>query len=270
MGRPRRSETADPTPARILAAAEEVFARRGFEAARLEDIAAAAGVRRPSLLYHFPSKEKLYAAVVQSAFAQLRDSLVRSMTGEGPFMVRVESALRSYIHFLATRPDPTRIFVREILDAGPGEALLRQQVVPMLDLAETFLREAGGPAVRDGVDIRAVLLQVVGGAILYAIAERLRGPLWDGTRPLPPTREGAQRRDARFTAATIALAGTLVIEPKTLAAAVRDAGRRPERQAGSPRARSARSRPGAKPIDAAGDREPSGRARGAPRNRRPR
>ena len=230
MGRPRRAEGADPTPARILAAAEEVFARRGYEAARLEDIAAAAGVRRPSLLYHYPSKEKLYAATVASAFAQLRDSLVKSMAGEGPFVERVESALRSYVTFLASRPDPTRIFVREILDAGPGDALLRQQVIPMLDLAEAFLRQAGGNAVRQDIDLRAALLQVVGGAVLYGIAERLRGPLWDGSRPLPATREGAQRRDARFAAAVLSLGGAMILEPKTFAAAVRKAERRPRKK----------------------------------------
>ena len=100
----------------------------------------------------------------------------------------------------------------------------------MIDLAETFLREAGGPAVREGVDIRAALLQVVGGAVLYAIAERLRGPLWDGTRPLPATREGSQRRDARFANAAVSLAGAMVIEQKTFAAAVRDAERRPRKK----------------------------------------
>ncbi|MGH7287017.1 MAG: TetR family transcriptional regulator, partial [Myxococcota bacterium] len=48
------------TRAAILAAAEAVFAERGFAAARLEDVAARVGIRRASIVYHFRDKRELY------------------------------------------------------------------------------------------------------------------------------------------------------------------------------------------------------------------
>ncbi|HUO35078.1 MAG TPA: helix-turn-helix domain-containing protein [Candidatus Acidoferrum sp.] len=55
-----RTET---TQRRLLAAAERIFARDGFEAARLEDIAAAAGYTRGALYAHFEDKEDIFFAL---------------------------------------------------------------------------------------------------------------------------------------------------------------------------------------------------------------
>ena len=51
---------------RILEAARGEFAQHGY-AARLQDIAERAGLTHPTLLYHFGSKERLYAAVIEDA-----------------------------------------------------------------------------------------------------------------------------------------------------------------------------------------------------------
>ena len=77
MGRPPASRFEIDTPTRILDAAEHAFAIAGLAGARLADIAGAAGIRRPSLLYHFSSKERLYGAVVERAFAVLTDTLTQ-------------------------------------------------------------------------------------------------------------------------------------------------------------------------------------------------
>ncbi len=49
----------------ILAAAEAVFAEQGFGGATMAAIAARAGVPKPNVHYYFPTKEKLYRAVVE-------------------------------------------------------------------------------------------------------------------------------------------------------------------------------------------------------------
>ena len=68
------------TADRILAEARGEFARRGFAAARLQDIAGRAGLSHPTLLYHFGSKERLYEAVIEQAVHDWADTTRRAIS----------------------------------------------------------------------------------------------------------------------------------------------------------------------------------------------
>src|SRR5579862_3274783 len=66
---PRWRRRKQARPAEIIAAALQVFAERGFAAARLDDIAARAGVSKAALYLYFDTKEALFRAVVTEAVA---------------------------------------------------------------------------------------------------------------------------------------------------------------------------------------------------------
>src|SRR5262252_9601490 len=69
-----------PKPARrrqLLAAAQEVFVAQGYHAAAMDDIAERAGVSKPVLYQHFPSKLDLYVALLDQ-HAQMLESRVRA------------------------------------------------------------------------------------------------------------------------------------------------------------------------------------------------
>lgn len=198
MGRPKLSGIDTATTERILAAAEDAFARGGLSATRLEDIATAAGVRRPSLLYHFPSKDALYDATVSRVFGRLRDALLAAMQSEGDFGERLDGTVRNYVQFLADNPNIARLFFRELLDeGGPGRRLIEEQVAPLLARAETFVRESGKDWLRPTVDVRTALLQIVAGAAMYAIAGPLRSALWDEPAGSAKSGDTDRRRSAR-------------------------------------------------------------------------
>ena len=59
----------------VLARVAGLFARRGFDGTSVQLIAAEVGIRKPSLLYHFPSKDALRLAVLGSGERDLADRL---------------------------------------------------------------------------------------------------------------------------------------------------------------------------------------------------
>jgi TetR/AcrR family transcriptional regulator len=115
---PRRRTSGDQTRAAILAAAERHFAERGFEAARLEDIAADVGIRRSAIFYHFSDKLELYAAVLEEVLG----AATIVLPARGSAADRIETAILGWIDYVARRPSVARLILREAASARPGIA----------------------------------------------------------------------------------------------------------------------------------------------------
>jgi AcrR family transcriptional regulator len=71
----RQAERTEATRRKLLAAAERIFARDGFEAARLEDIAAGAGYTRGAFYANFGGKEEIFFALLEQWVWQRIDSV---------------------------------------------------------------------------------------------------------------------------------------------------------------------------------------------------
>jgi len=112
----RRRSSGLQTRAEIVAAAERHFAERGFEAARLEDIAAEVGIRRAAIFYHFGDKQELYDAVLDAVFA----GAMAAMPDRGSAVERLEASLTGWIDYVARRPSVARLILREAANAQPG------------------------------------------------------------------------------------------------------------------------------------------------------
>jgi len=184
MGRPRAEDVKVSTPQRVLEAAELVFAEQGYGPAKLADIAARAGIRRPSLLYHFKSKEELYQATVQRAFSNLGEALRAAMLSEGSFQERLLETAERYAAFLAENQQVARIVLRELLDSkgpGPGTDILMNQVSPLVDAVEAFIATQGDDVIADGAPVRARIMCIASTLIMRAAAQ-VRDALW-GPQP---------------------------------------------------------------------------------------
>lgn len=179
MARPRRDPDDEATGARLLDAAAAVFARRGYEAARLEDIAAEVGITRPSLLYHFGSKEELYAAVVAGAFAALDASVDRALAGDAPYARRLERLTAALVAFEGEHRPLLAVIVRRLLGAGGdgGADVSLRAFAALVDRLEQLVREGAGRALPRGYPVRAAILQLV-------FAHLVRSALGDGGQAL--------------------------------------------------------------------------------------
>lgn len=111
------SAKAERTRAAILAAAEQQFARRGFVATRLEDVAAAVDLKRAALFYHFRDKQSLYDAVLTDAFGSLSTRLAEAFSAPESISVRIERAVEAWVDTVVARPTLARLILRHAAEA---------------------------------------------------------------------------------------------------------------------------------------------------------
>jgi AcrR family transcriptional regulator len=176
MARPSKELAAD-TQDRLLEGAEGLFALNGLKATRLEDVAKFAGISRPSLLYHFSSKDLLYESVVTRIFDALAMSLGGAMAGQGDFDEQLLNVVRSFSEFLANRPNAAAILLREVISPeGPGRRRLVELGGPMIDQIEIWVSASG--RIRPEVSVRSLLMHIVSDTLLRNGTGELKTLFW--------------------------------------------------------------------------------------------
>ncbi|HWK44199.1 MAG TPA: TetR/AcrR family transcriptional regulator [Stellaceae bacterium] len=104
--------------ARILAAAEQVFAQRGFAGATMAEIAAAADLPKANLHYYFGTKEALYLAVLEDILALWLDATDGIRADRHP-AVALGGYIRAKMAHSRTRPLASKVFANELLHGAP-------------------------------------------------------------------------------------------------------------------------------------------------------
>ncbi len=124
----------------ILEAALEVFSSQGFRGATLEQIAEAAGLSKPNLLYYFPSKEAVHSTLLAGLLDTWLDPL-REMDAAGDPVAEILGYVRRKLDLSRDFPRESRLFANEILQGAPRmRAVIEGELKALVEEKAAVLR----------------------------------------------------------------------------------------------------------------------------------
>lgn len=174
------------TRERILDGALDVFARKGYHRAIVDDIVRASGTSKGAVYHHFPNKEAVFAALVDD-FAELLVSRVASVvSARHGALAKVDGALTAALTTFADNEQLARLILLEAVSLGPAYQRKRAEVVARFAaLIQGYLDEAVADGSLPAVDTRVATLAWLG-AVNELVVQWLHGAVPDLAAAIPP------------------------------------------------------------------------------------
>lgn len=187
---------------RILDAALEVFSRRGYRDASIDEIAGASHTSKGGVYFHFPNKEAIFLTLLNRTAARLRQKIEAALEAHQDPIAKADAALLTVLHTFAKHRGLARLFLAEALGAGREfhrrMAEIRSEFAAIIQgQLEEAVRQGIIPPIDTEVAARAwfgALNEVITGWVLSGRPERLEDT-YAALRPLLMQSVGA--RDPR-------------------------------------------------------------------------
>jgi AcrR family transcriptional regulator len=152
---------------RIVAAARELFAEKGFDAVSIAELAAGAEVNRALIYYYFEDKLDLYRAAVESVLAFLPDLWAKDEVLTGPPADRLDAFIRAMWQALERNRDFVKLIIREVATGGAAsEAIFKKYLAPNFIFVKGILDEGVARGELAAVDTAATALALISGVVL--------------------------------------------------------------------------------------------------------
>jgi AcrR family transcriptional regulator len=158
MGRPERRQ-------QILTVAREVFARRGYHAAKIDEIVASAGIARGTFYLYFEDKRTIFEEIVDRTIARLGLAIVRVDPHDAVHGVaeQVRDNIRRVVRVLLEDRATTKILLSDALGVDPGfDRKLLSFYDEMSSMLEHSLRDGQELGVVSGGDVRLMSWLLMG------------------------------------------------------------------------------------------------------------
>jgi TetR/AcrR family transcriptional regulator len=161
----------------ILESATRLFARLGYAGTSVQAIADSVGIKKPSLIYWFPSKQALREAVIDDLLSRWNEVLPQVMVAATGGQDRFQRTLTEVLSFFQEDPDRARLLMREMLDSPDAmRKRLENTLRPWLALVTEYIRLGQRQGrVRPELDPEAWTLQVT----ILAIGTIAAGGVFD-------------------------------------------------------------------------------------------
>ncbi len=194
-----RSKKREETSARIVGAARQAFAKRGFHGTSTRDIAAEAGTNQGLITYHFGTKEALWRAAADSLFEEFGGRLAERVNvhQSSDASENARESIREFVRFSAEYPEFFWLMVDEGKNADARlDWLVETHLRPRFDvITDYLLREIGYSA----KDLPHAFYALAGAAsLIFAVAPECRQ-----LTGIDPMKKAAVERHAEFVARLI-------------------------------------------------------------------
>ena len=110
----------DATRERLLEAAEEVFAAKGYHGAVVDDIIRASDSSKGGFYFHFPNKQAIFLALVDALTPKLTNAVERAIARESGSLAQLDAALRTVLESFSRYRRLSKILLLEATALGHG------------------------------------------------------------------------------------------------------------------------------------------------------
>jgi len=188
MARPKAD---DPEArAKIAAAAEELFAARGFDGTAIRDIAKKAGVNGAMIHYYFGNKEGLYRAMLEGAASRVQALLIETTAGSGSTTKRLARFVDAYASYILSQPNLARILYREMLTGAKHIRKIAQQYATTnYAMLRTLISDGVARGELRAIDAELAPISLMGMVVIFQFL-----------RPIISVALGKTEYDERFVA----------------------------------------------------------------------
>jgi AcrR family transcriptional regulator len=146
--------------AQLLNVARRVFGKSGFHSVSMEEVASEAGVTKPILYDHFPSKKELYLALLDADLSVLHEKVRQALNSPIGNRERIRASFQAYFDFVQEEADGFRLLMQETVGAErefrDRVEQVREQILS--EVADLIVRESKGKLQREHAETVALAL----------------------------------------------------------------------------------------------------------------
>jgi AcrR family transcriptional regulator len=171
MGQQTRSKRRMRAPERreqLLQVARKVFAKGGYQTVTMDDVARQAGVTKPILYDHFPSKRDLYQGLLEADLATLEQRIQTAIETSSGNRERIRGSFQAYFDFVDEEGEGFRLLMKEAVGAEEEfrDLVGRFRERVLARVTEVMIRESRGNLSRKQAE--EVALGLIGMAEMVA------------------------------------------------------------------------------------------------------
>lgn len=158
-GRPRKSLNMDT----IINRATEVFSKKGYSGATLDEIAKKLNIKKPSLIHHCNNKKALYIKIVDITTVNIKNYIEQGILDKLSFVEKLDYMGRQITAYFRDNPASAKLMMRELIDNGPAFSGEGQSAVQnVLNTTAEFLKSGMNAGVFVKQDPKHLALSIIG------------------------------------------------------------------------------------------------------------